>query len=66
MAIPRLIKTILMKKFMRNLRKFRVFVMIAPTIFLLMDNDINVNPSTQRKGFTGLGNPVADNTPWMG
>jgi hypothetical protein len=55
-----------MKKFMRNLRKFRVFVMIAPTIFLLMDNDINVNLSTQRKGFTGLGNPVADITPWMG
>jgi hypothetical protein len=55
-----------MKKFMRNLRKFRVLVIIAPTIVLLMDNDINANPSTQGKGFTGLGNPVADITPWMG
>ena len=66
MAIPRLIKTILMKKFMRNLRKFKVLVIISPTIFLLMDNDISVNPSTQRKGFTGLGNPGADITSWVG
>jgi len=51
-----------MKRFMCNLRKFRVLVIISPTILLLMDNDINVNPSTRSKRFAGLRNPVADIT----